>query len=92
MKKLYLSIIALFSQFSLMGNTVEKIDLSGIWRFQSDVMNYGKTPGSELYLNKLTETIYLPGSTDQAGKGVQNFAAHVDRLSRKYEYCGQAWY
>lgn len=92
MKKLYLSIIALLSQFSLMGNTVEKIDLSGIWRFQSDIMNYGKTPGSELYLNKLTETIYLPGSTDQAGKGVQNFAAHVDRLSRKYEYCGQAWY
>lgn len=68
------------------------IDLSGLWRFQLDPMGFGKTPGSELYLRKLTETIELPGSTDEGGKGIQNFVAHVDRLSRKYEYCGQAWY
>lgn len=34
----------------------------------------------------------LPGSTDQAGKGIPNQVAYVDRLLRKYEYCGQAWY
>lgn len=68
------------------------IDLSGLWRFQLDPMGFGKTPGSELYLSKLTETIKLPGSTDEGGKGIQNFVAHVDRLSRKFEYCGQAWY
>ena len=67
------------------------IDLSGLWRFQLDPMGFGKTPGSELYLRKLTETIELPGSADERGKGIQNFVAHVDRLSRKYEYCGQAW-
>lgn len=55
-------------------------------------MGFGKTPGSELYLSKLTETIVLPGSTDEGGKGIQNFVSHVDRLSRKFEYCGQAWY
>ena len=66
--------------------------LSGLWRFQLDPMGFGKTPGSELYLSKLTETITLPGSMDEGGKGIQNIVAHVDRLSRKFEYCGQAWY
>lgn len=70
----------------------ERMDLAGLWRFQLDPMEFGKTPGSELYLSKLTETIVLPGSTDKGGKGIQNVVAHVDRLSRKFEYCGQAWY
>lgn len=70
----------------------ETRDLSGIWRFQTDLMGFGKTPGSELYQSKLTESILLPGSTDEAGKGILTTARHVDRLSRKFEYCGQAWY
>ena len=73
-------------------SAAEQIDLSGLWRFQLDPMGFGKTPGSELYLSELTETIHLPGSTDEGGKGIQNFVTHVDRLSRKFEYCGQAWY
>lgn len=68
------------------------IPLDGTWRFQLDPMGFGKTPGSELYLSKLTETIHLPGSTDEGGKGIRNTAAHVDRLSRTFEYCGPAWY
>ncbi len=70
----------------------ERMDLSGLWRFQLDPMGFGKTPGSELYLKKLSGTIYLPGSTDQAGAGIRNDAAYIDRLSRKYEYLGPAWY
>lgn len=70
----------------------DKLDLSGIWRFQLDPLGFGKTPGSELYLDKLAETIVLPGSTDEAGKGVKNNARYVDRLSRKFEYQGPAWY
>lgn len=70
----------------------ERIDLSGIWRFQLDPLGFGKTPGSELYLDKLVETIVLPGSTDQGGKGIKNNARYVDRLSRKFEYQGPAWY
>lgn len=68
------------------------LDLSGMWRFQLDPMGFGKTPGSELYLDKLSETIMLPGSTDQGGKGIKNTARYVDRLSRKFEYQGAAWY
>lgn len=40
------------------GQAAEQMDLSGIWRFQLDPMGFGKTPGSELYLSKLTETIH----------------------------------
>lgn len=68
------------------------IDLSGMWRFQLDPMGFGQTPGSELYLDRLVETIMLPGSTDQGGKGIKNNARYVDRLSRKFEYMGMAWY
>lgn len=70
----------------------KSIDLSGLWRFQLDPMGFGKTPGSELSLSKLTESIVLPGSMDESGKGIPNTVSHVDRLSRKFEYCGQAWY
>lgn len=70
----------------------KSIDLSGLWRFQLDPMGFGKTPGSELYQSKLTESIVLPGSMDESGKGIPNTVSHVDRLSRKFEYCGQAWY
>ena len=70
----------------------DTLDLSGMWRFQLDPMGFGKTPGSELYLDRLTENIMLPGSTDQGGKGIRNTARYIDRLSRKFEYMGMAWY
>lgn len=70
----------------------DRMDLSGVWKFQLDMMGFGKTPGSELYKKELNDTILLPGTTDQAGKGVANKARHVDRLTRKFEYMGQAWY
>lgn len=73
-------------------NQSMEIDLSGMWRFQLDPMGFGKTPGSELFLHKLAETIGLPGSTDQGGKGIKNTARYVDRLSRQFEYQGAAWY
>ncbi len=68
------------------------ISLDGMWRFQLDPMDFGTTPGSELYLRRLTDNVILPGSTDTNGKGIANTATHVDRLSRKFEYCGPAWY
>lgn len=91
-KRNFLLVAGWLFHLAVWGQAAEQMDLSGIWRFQLDPMGFGKTPGSELYLSKLTETIALPGSTDEGGKGIQNFVAHVDRLSRKFEYCGQAWY
>ena len=49
----------------------DTINLAGLWRFQLDPMGFGMTPGSELYLSRLSETIMLPGSTDTGGKGVK---------------------
>lgn len=92
MKKLFLLVLLFCCLSSVSGQQSNTIDLSGTWRFQTDLMGFGKTPGSELYQSVLTESIFLPGSTDQAGKGIQTTARHVDRLSRKFEYCGQAWY
>ena len=70
----------------------QRMDLSGLWRFQLDPSGFGMTAGSELYRTRLAGSIRLPGSTDEAGAGVPNAAAYVDRLSRRYEYVGMAWY
>ncbi len=77
---------------SAMASDTDTLGLGGLWRFQLDPMGFGKTPGSELYLTRLPETIMLPGTTDTGGKGIKNTAAYVDRLSRKFEYNGPAWY
>ena len=92
MKKTILQLFFLISCLTLHAQTADRIDLSGLWRFQLDPMGFGKTPGSELYLSKLTETVALPGSMDEGGKGIPNIVSHVDRLSRKFEYDGMAWY
>ena len=92
MKRNLLGLLTLLCVQLLSAQQTDKIDLSGIWRFQLDPMGFGKTPGSELYQAKLTESIMLPGSTDQGGKGIKTTARYVDRLTRKFEYCGQAWY
>lgn len=92
MKSNFLLITLLLCACCLSAQPNGKIDLSGIWRFQLDPMGFGKTPGSELYLAKLAETIALPGSTDQGGKGIRTTARYIDRLTRKFEYCGPAWY
>lgn len=89
MKRTFLLFVVLFIVVGLRAQTM---DLSGLWRFQFDPMGFGMTPGSELYLSRLGGSIVLPGSTDQAGLGIRNEASHVDRLSRRFEYCGMAWY
>lgn len=92
-KYLLLFLLLNFTIISISAETQkDRIDLSGLWRFQLDPMEFGKTPGSELYLNKLNESIMLPGSTDESGKGIKNNNRYVDRLSRKFEYKGAAWY
>lgn len=68
MKLIFTLLSLCLFQLTFAAQQTDKMDLSGIWRFQLDPMGFGKIPGSELYQTKLTETIMLPGSTDQAGK------------------------
>ena len=88
------TIFALTMYFSMtsVAKCADTLNLAGLWHFQLDPMGFGMTPGSELFLGHLSESIILPGSTDTGSKGVRNSASHIDRLSRKYEYLGMAWY
>jgi len=68
------------------------IDLSGTWGFQTDVMDFRRGSLSPRYNHILQETIKLPGITDDYQIGYQNPYKYIDRLTRKYEYMGPAWY
>ncbi len=68
------------------------LDLSGTWRFQTDVMDFRRGSLSPRYNHLLQETIQLPGITDDHQIGYKNPYKYIDRLTRKYEYMGPAWY
>ena len=68
------------------------MDLSGEWRFQTDVMDFRRGSLSPRYNHKLQEVITLPGITDDYKIGYENPYSYVDRLTRLYEYMAPAWY
>lgn len=81
----------LISQLSLKAQT-QSIDLSGKWGFQTDVMDFRRGSLSPRYNHKLQESITLPGITDDYQTGYKVPYKYIDRLTRKYEYMGPAWY
>lgn len=81
----------LASQLSLKSQT-QSIDLSGKWGFQTDVMDFRRGSLSPRYNHKLQESITLPGITDDYQIGYKVPYQYIDRLTRKYEYMGPAWY
>lgn len=74
----------------------DAINLSGTWTFRLDSLNVGESEG--WYAQRLTETIQLPGTTDNARKGNPNTLQpaltkpQLLRLTRRYAYVGKAWY
>ncbi len=68
------------------------IDLRGEWRFQTDVMDFRRGSLSPRYNHELQEKITLPGITDDYRIGYKVPYKYIDRLTRKYEYMGPAWY
>ena len=68
------------------------LDLAGTWQFHLDRDNAGIN--AKWFNRTLTETITLPGTTDEAGKGKANGPAlgQSGRLIRAFEYVGPAWY
>ena len=67
-----------------------RIDISGTWQFTLDSTAAGI--GNKGYLNDLSETVILPGTTDENEKGNKNTVPTTAHLSRRYTYTGQAWY
>ncbi len=84
-------VLGLFVQATLL-KAQDVIDLSGTWGFQTDVMDFRRGSLSPRYNHILQETIKLPGITDDYQIGYQNPYKYIDRLTRKYEYMGPAWY
>jgi hypothetical protein len=70
----------------------QSIPLNGIWNFKLDPMNVSIPVKGSQFTPKLPETIVLPGSTDQAGKGYKTQDMTSIRLTRMFEYSGAAWY
>lgn len=66
------------------------IDLSGTWQFQLDPEKVGVE--ASWYSKQLADEVQLPGTTDENRKGTLNEKAHIDRLSRVWEWKGAAWY
>ncbi|NLV40911.1 MAG: hypothetical protein GXY15_06750 [Candidatus Hydrogenedentes bacterium] len=68
----------------------EPLSLAGEWRLQLDPENRGLTENWPA--RPFAETVTLPGSLDQNGKGTPDTEPHRSYLSRKVTYTGAAWY
>lgn len=67
------------------------IGLAGTWSFRLDPSAQGIN--ERWFEHSLgSETIFLPGSTDQAGYGQKTSGPADAHLSRPYVYTGPAWY
>lgn len=66
------------------------VSLAGPWRFALDTANAGVDEHWES--RELAETVNLPGSLNENGKGTPNPKASPSFLSPLYEYVGAAWY
>lgn len=66
------------------------ISISGNWNFSLDPQNIGE---KESWADKvLTDTITLPGTTDEANYGEKTIGSDYGILTRAYKYVGPAWY
>ncbi|HTN37412.1 MAG TPA: hypothetical protein VL053_10080, partial [Arachidicoccus sp.] len=70
----------------------QTISLAGIWKFKLDPFETGVNSNGVQLLPSLAETITLPGSSDQGGKGYKTQSMTSLRLTREFEYKGIAWY
>ena len=68
----------------------EILDLSGLWRFQLDSTDAGIE--QQWYVKTLEDSISLPGSLDEAGKGRINRDTTDLHLNRVFVYEGAAWF
>lgn len=68
----------------------ERIDLRGDWQLQLDADAKGIQ--ERWYDRTFNETIQLPGSLEERGKGVFVTDSTTDHLSQTWKYIGAAWY
>ena len=83
---------ALWMTASGLNAQTQEVDLSGTWGFQTDFMDFRRGSLDVRYMHRLQDTIVLPAITDDYHIGWKSPYCHIDRLTRKYEYMGPAWY
>ena len=83
---------ALWMTVSGLNAQTQEVDLSGTWGFQTDFMDFRRGSLDVRYMHRLQDTIVLPAITDDYQIGWKSPYCHIDRLTRKYEYMGPAWY
>ena len=66
------------------------IDLSGEWEFCLDADKMGIE--NKYYGRALDDTIVLPTTTAEAGKGIRGNAKETGYLTKAYHFEGYAWY
>jgi len=66
------------------------ISLAGTWRFALDPDDVGVD--EKWFAKVLTDTVQLPGTTDENRKGIQKDERPIDRLARVWYWKGPAWY
>ncbi|MCH7227114.1 sugar-binding domain-containing protein [Haloferula sp. A504] len=71
-------------------HAADTLPLAGEWRFQLDPDNTGI--GEKWQTQALDDTIPLPGTTDEAKKGIERDEHPIDRLARPWYWKGAAWY
>ena len=71
-------------------NYNETIVLSGTWKFQLDSANVGMR--DKWFKREFSDSIHLPGTTDENKKGIYLDERAIDRLSRVWYWKGAAWY
>ncbi len=90
--RIALTVLLFIIQVPYIKTQTQSIDLTGSWGFQTDVMDFRRGSLSPRYNHKLQEKITLPGITDDYKIGYKVPYKYIDRLTRKYEYMGPAWY
>ena len=71
-------------------NFTDVTDLSGLWKFQLDSAGVGI---QEKWFNlHFSDSVLLPGTTDENKKGIFLDERAIDRLSRVWYWKGAAWY
>jgi len=84
----------LLSVASVFGASISQqedaISLAGTWRFRLDPENVGVE--KKWFVEKLDDSVTLPGTTDTNQKGVFKDERADDRLSRIWYWKGPAWY
>lgn len=96
MKNIYLFFFLLAVLYSCRPSNNSTIDISGAWTVQLDSSDVGLQ--NDWQNKAFTQSIQLPGTTDDAGIGIPNTLTpaldkpQLTHLTRKNSYIGAAWY